>query len=163
MIVTSLKAWPAQSMAYHPVIRQALAFLAEQDFQDFAPGKIDLIPDRLFCLLQEMDSVPFTEARPESHRQFIDIQYLISGHERMGVSRVESSLHTVVDDRTPQQDIMFWRVEEAETQVTLTPGMFAIFFPEDIHRPCCHPLGGGVSHLRKAVIKIDRALLEVSA
>lgn len=121
MIVTSLKAWPAQSMAYHPVIRQALAFLAEQDFQDFAPGKIDLIPDRLFCLLQEMDSVPFTEARPESHRQFIDIQYLISGHERMGVSRVESSLHTVVDDRTPQQDIMFWRVEEAETQVTLTP------------------------------------------
>ncbi|EEU9295369.1 YhcH/YjgK/YiaL family protein, partial [Escherichia coli] len=24
-------------------------------------------------------------------------------------------------------------------------------------------LGGGVSHLRKAVIKIDRALLEVSA
>ena len=145
MIVTSLKAWPAQSMAYHPVIRQALAFLAEQDFKDFTLGKIDLIPDRLFCLLQEMDSMPFAEARPESHRQFIDI------------------LHTVVDDRTPQQDIMFWRVEEAETQVTLTPGMFAIFFPEDIHRPCCHPLGGGVSHLRKAVIKIDRALLEVSA
>ena len=45
MIVTSLKAWPAQSMAYHPVIRQALAFLAEQDFQDFTLGKIDLIPD----------------------------------------------------------------------------------------------------------------------
>lgn len=58
MIVTSLKAWPAQSMAYHPVIRQALAFLAEQDFQDFTLGKIDLIPDRLFCLLQEMDSMP---------------------------------------------------------------------------------------------------------
>lgn len=84
MIVTSLKAWPAQSMAYHPVIRQALAFLAEQDFKDFTLGKIDLIPDRLFCLLQEMDSMPFAEARPESHRQFIDIQYLISGHERMG-------------------------------------------------------------------------------
>lgn len=43
MIVTSLKAWPAQSMAYHPVIRRALAFLAEQDFQDFTLGKIDLI------------------------------------------------------------------------------------------------------------------------
>lgn len=43
MIVTSLKAWPAQSMAYHPVIRQALAFLAEQDFKDFTLGKIDLI------------------------------------------------------------------------------------------------------------------------
>lgn len=39
MIVTSLKAWPAQSMAYHPVIRQALAFLAEQDFKDFTLGK----------------------------------------------------------------------------------------------------------------------------
>ena len=160
MIVTSLKAWPEQASAYHPVIRQALAFLAQNDFQDFAPGKIELIPNKLFCLLQEMESVPFEEARPESHRQFIDIQYLISGHERMGVSCVESGLHTVVDDRTPQQDIMFWQVEEEETQVTLTPGMFAIFFPQDIHRPCCHPLNGGVNHLRKAVMKIDRTLLE---
>ncbi|MGN2428572.1 YhcH/YjgK/YiaL family protein [Klebsiella electrica] len=160
MIVTSLKAWPEQAAAYHPVLRQALAFLAQNDFQDFAPGKIDLIHGKLFCLLQEMDSVPFAEARPESHRQFIDIQYLISGHERMGVSRVESGLHTVVDDRTPQQDILFWQVEEEEMQVTLTPGMFVIFFPEDIHRPCCHPQGDGITPLRKAVIKIDRALLE---
>ncbi len=160
MIVTSLKAWPAQAAAFHPVIRQALDFLAQNDFHDFAPGKIDLIPGKLFCLLQEMDSTPFEEARPESHRQFIDIQYLISGHERMGVSRVESGLHAIVDNRTPQQDIMFWQVEEEETLVTLTPGMFAIFFPEDIHRPCCHPQEGRVNHLRKAVMKIDRALLE---
>lgn len=163
MIVTSLQAWPAQESAYHPVIRQALAFLAQHDFQDFAPGKIDLIPGKLFCLLQEMDSVPFAASRPESHRQFIDIQYLISGHERIGVSRVESARHTVVDDHTPQQDIMFWQVKEEEIQLELTPGMFAIFFPQDIHRPCCHPQGGGVNHLRKAVIKIDRQLLEEAA
>ena len=160
MIVTSLQAWPAQASAYHPIIRQAVNFLAEYDFTDFAVGKIELIPGKLFCLLQEMVSVPFDDARPESHRQFIDIQYLISGHERMGVSRVESGLHTIVDDRTPQQDILFWRVESEENQVTLTPGMFAIFFPDDIHRPCCHPAEGGTNPLRKAVIKIDCRLLE---
>ncbi|MBK0018891.1 YhcH/YjgK/YiaL family protein [Kosakonia sp. S42] len=160
MIITIMKAWPAQESAYHPVIRQALVFLAQNDFQDFVPGKIDLIPDKLFCLLQEMDSVPYEEVYPESHRQFIDIQYLISGHERMGVSRVESGLHTVVDDRTPQHDIIFWQVEEEEMQVTLKPSMFAIFFPQDIHRPCCHSQGGEVNHLRKVVVKIDRALLE---
>ncbi len=44
MIVSSLHAWPAQQAAFHPVIRQALAFIASQDFQHFAPGKIDLIP-----------------------------------------------------------------------------------------------------------------------
>jgi YhcH/YjgK/YiaL family protein len=87
MIVTSLQAWPEQASAYHPVFRRALAFIAQNDFQDFAPGKIDMIPGKLFCLLQEMDSVPFSEARPESHRQFIDIQYLISGHEVMGSAR----------------------------------------------------------------------------
>lgn len=162
MIVTSLKAWPVQAAAYHLVIRQALAFLAQTDFQHFVPGNIDLIPGRLFCLLQAMDSVPFEASRPESHRQFIDIQYLISGHERTGVSRAESGRHTVVEDRTPQQDILFWQVEDEETQVALTPGMFAIFFPEDIHRPCCHPQGGGAGPLRKAVVKIDRALLEAT-
>jgi YhcH/YjgK/YiaL family protein len=162
MIVTSLQAWPAQETAYHPVIRQALDFLAQHDFQDFAPGKIDIIPGKLFCLLQEMDSVPLEVARPESHRQFIDIQYLISGTERMGVSSVENGLHTVTEDRTPQQDILFWHIDEGETLVTLTPGMFAIFFPDDIHRPCCHLQDSMVNHLRKAVIKIDRQLLEAT-
>ncbi len=71
--------------------------------------------------------MPFAQARPESHKQFIDIQYLISGEERMGVSRAESGSHCVTEDRTPQQDILFWQVEEEETQITLKPGMFAIF------------------------------------
>ncbi len=104
--------------------------------------------------------MPFAQARPESHRQFIDIQYLISGEERMGVSRAESRCHHVTEDLTPQQDILFWQVEDEETQIRLTPGMFAIFFPQDIHRPCCHPREGEQKHLRKAVMKIDRALLE---
>ncbi|EKZ6362171.1 TPA: DUF386 domain-containing protein [Klebsiella aerogenes] len=160
MIVSSLQAWPAQQAAFHPAIRQALAFIASQDFQRFAPGKIDLIPGKLFCLLQEMESVPFAQARPESHKQFIDIQYLISGEERMGVSRAESGCPRVTEDRTPQQDILFWHVEDEEMQITLKPGMFAVFFPQDIHRPCCHPRDGERQHIRKAVMKIDRALLE---
>jgi hypothetical protein len=32
-----------------------------------------------------------------------------------------------VEDRTPEQDILFWQVNEDENPVTLTPGMFAIF------------------------------------
>lgn len=160
MILTSLKAWSAQSQAYHPVIRQAVTFLAHNDFTDFAPGKIDLIPGKMFCLLQEMHSVPFELARPESHRKFIDIQYLISGDERMGVSRAESGQHTVVDDRTSYQDIMFWQVESEEAHIVLTPGMFVIFFPDDIHRPCCHLENSSTKKLRKAVMKIDIQLLE---
>jgi YhcH/YjgK/YiaL family protein len=128
-------------------------------FSAFAPGKIDLIPGKLFCLLQEMDSMPFAQARPESHRQFIDIQYLISGHERMGVSRVKAvASRCGGSDAAAGHSVLAGR--RRETQVTLTPGMFAIFFPEDIHRPCCHPREGEQKHLRKAVIKIDRALLE---
>lgn len=162
MILTSLKAWPAQASAYHPVIRQALTFLAQNDFKYFAPGKTDLIPGRMFCLLQEMYSVPFEQARPESHRKFIDIQYLISGDERMGVSCAESGKHTVVDDLTSHQDIIFWQVESEETHIVLRPGMFAIFFPEDIHRPCCHLEDGDIKKLRKAVVKIDLQLLEAT-
>lgn len=160
MIVTSLQAWPAQASAYHSVFRRALDFIAQQGFRHMAPGKIDIIPGKLFCLLQEMDSVPFQDVRPESHRQFIDIQYLISGHEVIGVSSRNSSKHAVVEDRTPEQDIMFWQVNEDENLVTLTPGMFAIFFPDDIHRPCAHQSGDAPCHLRKAIIKIHRVLLE---
>lgn len=160
MIVTNLNSWSAQASIYPPVICQALDFLARNDFKDFSPGQIDLIPGKMFCLLQEMESMPFEKARPESHRRFIDIQYLISGRERIGVSCFDSGQHNVVEDCTPQQDIMFWQVSGEETHISLVPGMFAIFFPEDIHRPCCHPLEGGVNLLRKAVMKIDIQLLE---
>ena len=91
MIVSSLQAWPARQAAFHPAIRRRWR-LSPADFQRFAPGKIDLIPGKLFCLLQEMESVPFAQARPESHKQFIDIQYLISGEERMGVSRAKAAV-----------------------------------------------------------------------
>ncbi|AZT39699.1 DUF386 domain-containing protein (plasmid) [Salmonella enterica subsp. enterica serovar Karamoja] len=162
MIVSSLDVWAAQAPACHRCSARPVAFAAGCADRPFVAGKIDIIPGRLFCLLQEMDSVPFHTSRPESHRQFIDLQYLIAGEERMGVSRAGSGLHHIVENRTPQQDLLFWDVRNGETEVVLTPGMFAVFFPDDIHRPCCCLPDKGPTHLRKAVIKIDRALLEAS-
>ncbi|WP_405082335.1 YhcH/YjgK/YiaL family protein [Paenibacillus chitinolyticus] len=48
-----------------------------------------------------------------------------------------------------------------EERLRLTPGMYAVFFPEDIHRPGLRSGDGEpASPIRKAVFKISTALFD---
>ena len=45
---------------------------------------------------------------------------------------------------------MLYAAAEDEIQLPMKPGMFAVFFPEDIHRPGM----GAPGRIKKAVVKI---------
>jgi len=51
---------------------------------------------------------------------------------------------------------VFYQQVQNEMAVPLLPGTFAVFFPHDLHRPCCQT--HGESLIRKAVIKIHLSL-----
>jgi YhcH/YjgK/YiaL family protein len=157
MIVCDSKGWEKEKYAFHPIIDQAIRWIDSTDFTCLEPGKYDLIPNgKMFCLLQEMNTEPVIIRRAESHFDYIDIQYLLAGEENIGVAR--SHPDNVPGEQHPQHDIVFYTQVINESMITLTPGMFALFFPQDIHRPCCD--SHGTSYLRKAVIKIHRSLFE---
>lgn len=90
-----------------------------------------------------------TNTTPEAHKDFIDIQYMISGNERMGVGQLEDMTEEVAAN--PQKDIWFYH--GPMDMITVKEGMFAVFFPNDAHAPCVSP-AEGPNHVRKCVFKI---------
>lgn len=155
MIICDRRDWPREKHAFHPIIHQALDYISATDFSALAPGKYDIIPGKMFCLLQEMNTEPAEKRRAESHFQFVDIQYLLQGEETIGVAR-GSAENTIVEDLREKHDIVFYHPPRDEFFISLLPDMFAVFFPEDLHRPCCQ--SRGESFIRKAVIKIHISL-----
>ncbi|MBQ9085917.1 MAG: YhcH/YjgK/YiaL family protein [Clostridia bacterium] len=81
----------------------------------------------------------------ESHKNYIDLQYILEGTEQMEISPL-TELHEVVP-YSAEKDCMFWSGEGV--MLTFRPGDFAVYAPMDGHKP---GLGTGIS--RKVVIKI---------
>ncbi len=108
----------------------ALEFLANTDFTNMEVGKYFLDGDNIYYMVQEYGS-KVDSARAEAHKKYIDIQYLISGQEYMGVAPL-SCPKTEIEARE-EKDVWFY---DCHTEnVTLNPGSYCVLYPNDIHRP----------------------------
>ena len=72
----------------HPGVMRGLELLRDTDFSQWEPGRYEVDGERLFVLVQSYDSKVENDT-PEAHRKYIDIQYLFSGEEWMGVAPLE--------------------------------------------------------------------------
>ena len=142
---------------YHPVLRQTLQYLRDTDFAGWEPGKYPLDGDKLFLLVQEGTTEPFDLRKPESHERYIDIQYLLAGQERFGVA-FRTGAEAMTENSLAERDIAFYATVYDENQVVLQPGMYAVFFPTDIHRPLC--MADKPEAIRKVVVKMDVGLFD---
>ena len=86
---------------------------------------------------------------PEAHRKYIDIQYMITGSECMGVGQLDTMTEEV--EANPAKDIWFYH--GPMDTITVKEGMFAVFFPNDAHAPCISP-ADGPNDVRKCVFKV---------
>ena len=66
-------------------------------------------------------------------------------------------MNEVLEDRMAEQDLLFFKSVQNEMDLILTQGMYAILFPQDIHRPGCRYREGG--RVKKVVVKISKDLL----
>ncbi|MBE9610585.1 YhcH/YjgK/YiaL family protein [Chitinilyticum piscinae] len=150
------------SHLHHPqpplpaIIEQALAYLRDTDFSSMAAGRYPLQEDQLIAIVQEPLSQPWETGLPEFHARYIDIQYLLSGTEVIGFLPENATLPRLTD-QLAERDIAFVAAQPLESRLVLTAGMFAIFYPGELHKPC--RALEQAEPLRKVVIKIDSSLL----
>lgn len=90
-----------------------------------------------------------TNDTPEAHRDFIDIQYIISGKEKIGIGQLEDMTEEI--EANPQKDAWFYH--GPMDYVSVSQGMFVVFFPNDAHAPNISPFEGS-SNVRKCVFKV---------
>lgn len=131
----------------HPGFAAAFSFLRSQDLAALPLRRIDLQGDALFALVQEYPSKPEAEGFWEAHRRYIDLQYIVSGRERIGwapLARMELLSHDAARDLSLLKG-------EGES-LTLQAGDFMLLWPEDAHMPGLQV--AGAEPVRKIVFKI---------
>ena len=143
-----------------PKLKEMLIYLKENNLKDRELGRIELEGDSLFINIEENDMAPRDERRPEAHRRYLDIQLVLDGEESIGVAvdSRDENITGVLEEYSQERDIIFYRNVKRENMIDLYPGDFAIFFPEDIHRPRC-TVGGAPGRAKKAIVKMKLDLI----
>lgn len=112
-------------------------------------GKYPLKEDEVIAIISEYKTKRPEDTKWEAHRKFIDLQYLISGEEKIGLL----PLKTAKFDTGYQEnnDVILFGEQDGE-YYDANPDIFFLFFPDDVHRPCIQT--GEPKLVKKLVIKI---------
>lgn len=129
----------------------ALEFLEATDLVALPLGKTVIDGERLFALVQEYQPKPASVLKYEAHRRYWDVQYVVSGLERMGWNTL--SRMTVNQPHDVERDVAFF-TGSGDTFL-VAAGTFTIFGPHDVHMPGIEPGGVAASTVRKIVVKVD--------
>ena len=125
---------------------KGLTFLKENDFASLLAGRYEIEGDAVFALVQEYETHLPEECRWEAHYTYTDIQYVVEGSEKMGWKVLDDVVKT--EDR-PEDDVYFLDAEG--DHFVLHAGQFAVFAPQDAHRPGLAV--DGTAPIKKVVVK----------
>ncbi|MSU70445.1 MAG: DUF386 domain-containing protein [Opitutaceae bacterium] len=114
-----------------PRFAKAFAYLALTDLDKLPVGRFAIEGDNLFALVSDGPTKPRDQCRYEAHLRYHDIQLVTHGEELMGYAPVEDLL--VVQPFRAGNDYAFF--EGIGTDFQVRAGMFAVFMPQDGHRP----------------------------
>ncbi|MBA4384265.1 MAG: YhcH/YjgK/YiaL family protein, partial [Anaerolinea sp.] len=125
---------------------RAFSFLLSNDLASLEPGRMEIEGESLYVLVQQYISKPETSGKWEAHKRYIDVQYLVSGSERVGYSAITKM---TLGDYNPQKD--FQALSGTGQILQLNAGSFMVFFPQDAHMPGL--ANGYETSIKKIVVK----------
>jgi YhcH/YjgK/YiaL family protein len=129
--------------------QQAFQFLKSANLKELPLGKQELEGQHLFISVAQYYGKQKADAFYESHKKYIDIQYVIEGEELIGLTTLDKA--TVKDPYSEEKDIAFYNSDDGNF-MKATPEKFFLFFPEDVHRPSITT--GDSIQVKKIVVKI---------
>ncbi|MHC4618198.1 MAG: NanQ anomerase/TabA/YiaL family protein [Planctomycetota bacterium] len=131
-------------------IARGLELMTDASVTGRENGKYEVDGDKLFYMIQRYPTKNKADALFEAHKDYIDIQAIIDGEETIGYALTET-LQDVVQPYKP--DVVKYADPQMFTEVKLAKGMFAIFYPDDAHKPC-YDYHAGKSNVHKLVVKV---------
>lgn len=129
---------------------KAVDYIQNHDLSKVEDGKIVIDRDEVFAMVNHFITQPLHERKWEAHYKYIDIQCILEGRETIGFTNVSSEIMQLY---SPENDIVFYNNGTCgESLLNLTAGMFAAFFTNEAHKPCC--INGDASRVKKVVFKV---------
>ncbi len=112
-------------------LKQGFEWLKNNDMVNMPDGKHIIDGDKIFANVQSYDTKD--DAPFEGHRKYIDIQYMIKGTEKVGVTDYLNCSAT--EEYSDEKDIEFLKSNVESDYQILQEGDFLVFFPQDAHQP----------------------------
>lgn len=128
-------------------VHDAIEHISTLDLESFSPGKYFLNND-CFFMIQEYFANDETNTSFESHRNHVDIQWIIKGNEKFLICDTIRLLprkeYNYVDD------VMFYYDCDGATEVLVSAGNYIVLYPEHGHK-----VGKAIDcKIKKAVVKV---------
>lgn len=141
---------------YPAAIQKALRYAMETDFSQLADGQYPIDGEKMYAKVFHLKAKPLADTHPELHKKYIDVQYWISGEELCGVAPSEGGAKCI--EAREADDLYFCDRAPGESFLHAWKGCYAVFFPNDLHRPGVQYEGNGAEY-RKVVVKVSVDLL----
>ena len=148
MIVDNLKN-SKQYCSAHSGFSAGFDFLEKAVSENLPEGRYEIDGDNVFAFIQEYTSKE--ESSFEAHKNYIDIQFVISGLEKIEVKEIANC--TLKSEYNDVKDVEFYEDATFPTTLILSDGDFAILFPCDIHKPGVKVNEESVP-IKKVVVKV---------
>jgi len=117
-----------------PHFAKAIDFALSTDLASLPVGRHDIDGDNVFAIVNEYTTKPLEECDPECHRDYADIQVMITGTEKFGYAPLSGQQPSVAYDE--EKDVALFSIPGDDlSYIRLSPGQFIVFFPSDIHQP----------------------------
>ena len=133
-------------VSLNPLFEEVVKFVKEHDLMTLEVGKHPIKGDDLFLNIAVAKGKTDEEAVFETHRRMLDIQIPLDAPEAYGYIPLSDLPEAEYNDA---KDVTKYLGVASPTLVNCKPGDFAIFWPQDGHKPCV-----GSGEIRKAIFKV---------
>lgn len=129
----------------HERVKKAIEYIANLKKENLKQGIYE-INDNFYYSVQEYETRPESECALESHKEYIDIQWIIEGEE--AVEAADILRLEIAKEYSKEKDIMLWKHIPNMMRMILKPDSYMVFYPRDAH------MGGMTIHKAVKVKKI---------
>lgn len=132
-------------------VEKAFDFIKKAVENNYTSGKYEIDGSDVYASVQEYETSSFEEKKFEGHRKYIDIQFIVFGAENMKVC-LNNNLKTKVE-YNEEKDVEFFEDMCDYADFNVSENQYAVFLPQDIHKPGLSPKEGK-SSIKKILVKI---------
>jgi YhcH/YjgK/YiaL family protein len=128
-------------------LKNGLEWLNKSDLLRLEDGRYE-INENVYASIQTYNTKD--DAKYESHRKYIDIQYIVKGEELVGVTDLSNCKTCISYDEI--KDLEFYDINCEEEFIQIKEGQFLILYPHDAHKPSIKK--DIKSEVKKVVVKV---------
>lgn len=113
-------------------INKAINYISKLDFANLSVGRYD-VSDDFYYSVQDYEAFEDGACLFESHRKYVDIQWIVEGMERLYIDDI---IHLEpADEYNADKDVIHYKENGCPSSMLLTKGSCAVLLPKDAHKP----------------------------